>query len=265
MGKRNRPVPALRILAGGSSRKAAIDVRAGRLTLMTSVQLVDEIRGALAAAGDPGKAAREQAYMKSTLPFHGVRLPEVRRITKRLLKEHPLTGRDQWERAIRELWDEVTHREHWYAALEIAGHRDARGWQDLDALALYRQLAVTGAWWDVVDEIASPLVEEVVAADPRGRETVWAWATEDDLWLRRVSVICQLQRKTTTDLELLTHAIDSNLEGSQYGSEFFIRKAIGWALRQYARIDAGWVRDFVTTRGSQLSGLSRREALKHLR
>ena len=232
---------------------------------MASTHLAAEIRTALAAAGDPHRALREQAYMKSSLPFHGVRLPEVRRITRDLLREHPVTGRAHWEQVIRDLWDEVTHREQWYAALVVAGHRVARGWQDLDALALYRQFAVTGAWWDVVDEIASPLVEEVVAADPRGRETVWAWATEDDLWLRRVSVICQLQRKTTTDLELLTHAIDSNLEGSQYGSEFFIRKAIGWALRQYARIDAGWVRDFVTTRGSQLSGLSRREALKHLR
>ena len=105
----------------------------------------------------------------------------------------------------------------------------------------------------------------MVATAPGARAVVWDWATGDDLWLRRISIICQLQRKTTTDLELLTHAIDSNLEGSQYGSEFFIRKAIGWALRQYARIDAGWVRDFVTTRGSQLSGLSRREALKHLR
>ena len=82
--------------------------------------------------------------------------------------------------------------------------------------------------------------------------------------MRRIAVICQLQRKTSTDLELLSHAIDSNLEGSRHGSEFFIRKAIGWALRQYARIDPDWVKAFVETRGSQLSGLSRREALKHL-
>ena len=146
---------------------------------MTSVQLVDEIRGALAAAGDPGKAARERAYMKSALPFHGVRLPEVRRITKSLLKEHPLTGRDQWERAIRELWDEVTHREQWYAALEIAGHRDARDWQDLGALELYRHLATTGAWWDVVDGIAFPLVENVVVTTPGARAIVWDWVSKE--------------------------------------------------------------------------------------
>ena len=231
---------------------------------MTSVQLVDEIRGALAAAGDPEKAVREQTYMKSALPFHGVRLPEVRRITRSLLKKHPLTDRDQWERAIQKLWDEVTHREQWYAALEIAGYRDARDWQDLEALELYRYLATTGAWWDVVDEIASPLVENVVATTPEARAVVWTWATGDDLWLRRISIICQLQRKTSTDLELLSHSIDSNLEGSRHGSEFFIRKAIGWALRQHARIDPDWVKAFVETRESRLSGLSRREALKHL-
>ena len=231
---------------------------------MDSVQLVDEIRGALAAAGDPGKAAREQAYMKSALPFHGVRLPEVRRITRGLQKQHPLAGRDQWERAIRELWDGVTHREQWYAALEIAGHRSARDWQDLGALELYRHLATTGAWWDVVDGIASPLVGYVVATTSGARAVVWGWATDDDMWLRRVSIICQLQRKAATDLDLLGHAVDSNLEGSRHGSEFFIRKAIGWALRQHARVDPDWVRAFVETRGPRLSGLSRREALKHL-
>ena len=104
----------------------------------------------------------------------------------------------------------------------------------------------------------------MVATAPGARAVVWDWATGDDLWLRRASIICQLQRKTSTDLELLGHAIDSNLEGSRYGSEFFIRKAIGWALRQYARVDPDWVKAFVETRGSRLSGLSRREALKHL-
>lgn len=74
----------------------------GRLTPMTSVQPVNEIRDAFVAAGDPGKAAQEQAYMKLMLPFRGVRLSEVRHIAKRLLKEHPLVGHDQWERAIRE-------------------------------------------------------------------------------------------------------------------------------------------------------------------
>ena len=112
--------------------------------------------------------------------------------------------------------------------------------------------------------IASPLVENVVATTPEARAVVWTWATGDDLWLRRISIICQLQRKTSTDLELLSHSIDSNLEGSRHGSEFFIRKAIGWALRQHARIDPDWVKAFVETRGSRLSGLSRREALKHL-
>ena len=107
-------------------------------------------------------------------------------------------------------------------------------------------------------------MENVVATTPGARAVVWDWATGDDLWLRRIAIICQLQRRTSTDLELLSHAIDSNLEGSRHGSEFFIRKAIGWALRQHARVDPDWVKAFVETRGSRLSGLSRREALKHL-
>ena len=91
-----------------------------------------------------------------------------------------------------------------------------------------------------------------------------AWAVEDDLWLRRTSILCQLHRTRSTDLDLLRHVLESNLEGSRFGSEFFIRKAVGWALRQHARTDPDWVRAFVTEHQDRLSGLSRREALRHL-
>ena len=81
---------------------------------------------------------------------------------------------------------------------------------------------------------------------------------------RRVAIIGQLRAKGDTDLDLLVHALDANLVGSPFGDEFFIRKAVGWALRQHARTDPDWVRTFVAARGDRLSTLSRREALKHL-
>ena len=86
------------------------------------------------------------------------------------------------------------------------------------------------------------------------------WIASDDLWLRRLAIICQLDRKADTDLLLLTAAIDAASDSP----EFFLRKAIGWALRQHAKVDPGWVRDFVAEREQVLSGLSQREALKHL-
>ena len=85
------------------------------------------------------------------------------------------------------------------------------------------------------------------------------WTADDDLWIRRSSIISQLKQREATDLELLTIAIESNIEDT----EFFIRKAIGWALREYGKTDADWVRAFVAAH-PELSGLSRREALKHL-
>jgi len=128
-------------------------------------------------------------------------------------------------------------------------------------MPLWRHLIVTGAWWDVVDDVATHLVREVRVGAPeveglRLRE----WADSEDLWLRRSAIICQVGLKRGVDRGLLTDAIEPNLGDG----DFFIRKAIGWALRDHARVAPDWVRSFVDRHGGDLSGLSRREALKHL-
>ena len=128
-------------------------------------------------------------------------------------------------------------------------------------LGLARHLVVTGAWWDVVDETAQHLVGEVLLRHRAAvTPTVRAWAVDDDLWLRRTAVICQLRHKGETDLDLLHEAIEANVADES----FWLRKAIGWALRQHARTDPGWVLAEVEELGDRLSPLSRREALKHL-
>ncbi len=226
--------------------------------------LLATIRSALPAVADPANAAPMQRYMKSALPFHGVSMPVLRRTVRPLIAAHPLPDRATWERAVRTLYAEVSHREERYAALELAGHRLYRAHRDVDALPLFAWLVSEGAWWDLVDWTAS-LVDEVLRTHPAAaRPVVREWATADDLWLRRVAIIGQLRAKGDTDLDLLVHALDANLVGSPFGDEFFIRKAVGWALRQHARTDPDWVRTFVAARGDRLSTLSRREALKHL-
>ena len=166
---------------------------------------------------------------------------------------------------MRQLWFDATHREEWYAALAVARHRLYRGYQDVDVLPLYRDLVVDGAWWDVVDDLATHHVGDILRADPDGATPVLrAWAVDDDLWLRRTAMISQVGHQHDTDLELLGFALESNLEGSPHGSTFWIRKAAGWALRQHARTDPDWVRAFVEEHDGRLSGLTRREALKHL-
>lgn len=228
--------------------------------------LVAQIRSALAQAGDPERAVGQQAYMKSTLPFHGLTTPELRRIVTPLLRQHAPSERGTWEATVRELWDGATHREQRYAALALAEHRSARSWQDPGVLGLHRHLIVTGAWWDMVDLIATRLVGPVLRAH---RETVTpvldAWASEDDLWLRRTAILAQLLHREETDTALLERCLEANLEGSRFGSEFFIRKAIGWALREHAKTDPAWVLALVDRQADRLSGLSRREATKHLR
>ena len=222
---------------------------------------LEALRAEMAAAGDPGKAAGQQRYMKSAMPYHGLAAPELRALLRPHLQDFAPVERTEWERTVRAFWDGATHREERYAAIALARHRSARPWQDVDTLALYRHLIVTGAWWDYVDEIAARGVGACLLADrERVTPVMREWAVDDDLWLRRTSVICQLTHGTGLDRDLLMFAIERNLDDPS----FWLRKAIGWALRQHARVDPDWVRTYVDAFGGRLSGLSRREATKRL-
>ena len=201
------------------------------------------------------------------MAYRGVTSPELRGLLRPLFADTALvpSSRDAWEADVCALWDHAAYREERYAAIALTGHRVARAWQDPAVLPLYRHLVVSGAWWDLVDVVAADRVGPVLL---RHRAAVTpllrADAGDDDLWVRRVAILAQLKHREVTDLSLLADVIDAHLEGSLHGREFFVRKAIGWALRQHARVDPEWVRGFVESRGNRLSGLSRREALKHL-
>jgi len=224
--------------------------------------LLDDLRRALGTAGDAVRAAGQQRYMKSAMPYWGLTSPVLRATVRPILDEpaYRIETRQEWEGTVRALWDEATHREEWYAALAVARHRHYRRWRDSDTMPLYRHLIETGAWWDVVDDIATHLVREVVLGNPEVEGLrMRAWADDEHLWIRRSAVICQVGAKERTDPVLLADVIEPNLSDR----DFFVRKAIGWALRDYARTRPEWVKTFVSSHES-LSGLSRREALKHL-
>lgn len=228
--------------------------------------IVAAVRSGLAPHARAANAVAQQRYMKSAMPYRGITSPDLKQILRGIFAAGPLpASRAEWERAVLALYDGASFREERYAALALAAHRSARGWQDASTLPHYRHLISTGAWWDLVDTCTSSCVSPILLAHrdlatPVMRE----WSVADDMWLRRASIISQLPHKAATDRSLLTEAIEANVEGTAYGSQFFIRKAIGWALRQYARIDPQWVRGFVDTHAEQLSGLSVREATKHL-
>jgi 3-methyladenine DNA glycosylase AlkD len=221
--------------------------------------LDDRIRRELRASGDPERAASTAAYLKVAenggLPLLGVRRPEVRRITRAAATGHPATAESLTDVA-RSLWDTAEYREERYAAQDLLGLRWARG--RLDLLDLHRHMAVTGAWWDHVDEVAHRIADLLDTHPEEMAGVLRTWRSDDSMWLRRLAVIGQLGRRDRVDLELLADVIEPNLADP----EFFVRKAIGWALREVARWDPDWVRAFADTH--ELSPLSRREALKHL-
>jgi 3-methyladenine DNA glycosylase AlkD len=225
-------------------------------------ELIAAIRTGLAAAGDPDKAPGMQAYMKSAMPYHGVPAPGQRRLFRAVFAAHPLPDRERWLATVRALWDDATHREERYAAIALAGARAYARWQAPDLVpGLYRDLIVTGAWWDYVDDVAIHRVGPLLHIAPEPVTPIMkAWSASDDLWLRRAAIICQIGRKAYTNTALLALTIDRAADER----EFFLRKAIGWALREYAKTDPDWVRGFVADRAGQLSPLSVREATKHL-
>lgn len=222
--------------------------------------LVAAVRAGLAELADPRKAPDMQRYMKSEMPFRGVPTPERRALGRRLFAEHPLSDVDAWRATVLSLWREAAFREERYVALDLTGQRRYAGWRTPDLLPMYEELIVTGAWWDFVDEIASRRVGPLLQAHRRTVTPVMRrWATDPDLWRRRTSIICQLGAKEDTDTDLLTECIEANLDDR----DFFIRKGIGWALRQFARVEPAWVRQFVDGHPT-LSPLSRKEATKHI-
>jgi 3-methyladenine DNA glycosylase AlkD len=219
--------------------------------------LVAAIREELRRQADPVRAPQAQAYMKSSMPYLGVPLPLTRRIARTAVAVHPPADLGQLIGSATALWRPAIYREERYAATELTGLPMANG--RLELLPLCVEMIVTGAWWDHVDAVSQRIGALLLAHRETMPPMVLSWSRDPDRWLRRTSIICQLAFKQRTDVDLLTAVIVPNLADP----DFFIRKAIGWALRQYARTDPGWVRGFVHGH-PEMSPLSRREALKHL-
>jgi 3-methyladenine DNA glycosylase AlkD len=227
----------------------------------TATPLLDAIRHGLAELGDPEKAEGMRAYMRSEMPFRGVQKPARKQLLGHLFAAHPFDAPGPWREAVLALWREAAYREERYAALALLGDRRYVSWRTPALVPLYDELIVTGAWWDFVDEVATRHVGALLRSYREPIEPlIRSWSTDADLWRRRTSIICQVGAKADTDLDLLTSCILANTAET----DFFLRKAIGWALRAYAWVDPAWVRTFLETYGDRLSGLSRREAAKNL-
>ena len=219
------------------------------------------VRDSLWAAREPERAAGQQRYMKSSMPFMGVRVPVMRRTTRAACTRHLPASADEWTATVLVLWREAEYRELRYAAIELAVHPKCLRWLTMDAIAVIDELVVDGAWWDYVDRIAPAGLGHLLGIEPRATGALLrAWARDDDIWRRRSALLSQLKFKEDTDPALLYDCLAPSL-----GHEaFFVQKAMGWALRAFAYTDPGAVRRYVVENESRLSTLTRREALRNI-
>jgi 3-methyladenine DNA glycosylase AlkD len=236
--------------------------------------LVVEVRAALGKAADSVKARQMQAYMKSTMPYRGVSGTEQKAIWRKVFPAYSLSSREEWERVALTLWRDAAFREERYAAVALTGLRSFAAYRTMASVPMFEEMIVSGAWWDFVDAIAGRQLGDILRTDPRRMAKLMRrWARDRHLWKRRAAILCQLGFKRETDLTLLYDCIEPNLADSHstrkttsslMAREFFIRKAIGWALRQYAWTDPREVKRYVKVNKARLSGLSVREALKNV-
>lgn len=218
------------------------------------MSFVSELSNAFYALGNPDNAYWMRWYMRDQYPFIGIKKPERATVFKEIYKAH---GRgEDWFEVCSELFA-MPEREFQYAAMEYL--MKAQKCWDPRVPALIDSWVDTKTWWDVVDVLGPKVLGAYFLTFPEQRDAwIARWMASPVFWHQRLCILFQLGYKSKTDLQVLSDVILS-LNTSK---EFFIQKAIGWALRQYARTDADWVREFVDE--NVLMPLSKREALKHI-
>lgn len=205
---------------------------------------------------DPAQAAPMKKYMRDQFEYLGIKSPQLKILMRKHIAAHGLPPVDELDVIARGLWT-LPHREFQYAATSLIGRMEKK--LPKGFAPTFEYLLTHKSWWDTVDTLATHPVGVHFQRFSDVREKYLArWRKSENFWLRRTCLLFQLNYKEETDFDLLCDIIRENL-GSD---EFFINKAIGWALRQYARTDPKAVKKFV--KATDLHPLSRREAMKHL-
>jgi len=216
-------------------------------------------------------AEKQAAYLRHQFEFIGLKTPERRLLAKDFLKEKKADRQIDWE-LVFEFWN-LPEREFQYLALDYL--HQMKKWLIFDDMEKIKKLTVSKSWWDTVDaldELVGHLLltgrkqatENDSTAYEQVKTLVKEWAQAENFWIRRIAIDCQLSFKNQTDLELLSYTIEKNLLGSSFADEFFITKAIGWALRDLAKTNSAWVIKFIEEHENKMAKLSIREASKHL-
>ncbi|MGW5033655.1 DNA alkylation repair protein [Streptomyces nigra] len=219
--------------------------------------VTERLTAVYGAAADPERAAAMRAYMKDVAPFLGIPSPERRALSRSVLQGTPRPDERDCTAVALRCW-RLPEREYQYFAVDLL-RRHVR-WLSSGFLPVARHLVTTVPWWDTVDALAAHVVGGLVAADPALTADMDAWIEDDDLWVVRTALLHQLRYGERTDAgRLFAYCL------RQSGHpDFFVRKAIGWCLREYAKTDPDAVRDFLAREGGRFAPLSVREALKNI-
>jgi 3-methyladenine DNA glycosylase AlkD len=218
--------------------------------------MIEYVRKILEEHRSPEKAGPMENYMKNHFPFLGIKTPERRALTKGIFQETGLLKKPFDEAFVIGLWEQQ-EREYQYVAVDYLMKMIKK--LKKDHLGLMEKLITTKSWWDTVDTLAAHPVGAIAAKSPEVISDVMEdWTVHENMWLRRTSIIFQLRYKGETNEEVLYRYILKNIESK----EFFIQKAIGWALREYSKTNPDSVRQFIS--GNKLAPLSVREGSKYI-
>ena len=214
-----------------------------------------DLLGELEAAKDPEKAGPMEAYMRYQFPFLGIAGPERNALYRKYFLSAKKTKMIDWD-FVDTCWEKEP-REYQYVAANYL--KAMQSYLTKDDLPKLERLVVTKSWWDTVD-ILDRVVGSLVANHPELEEVILKWSLSDNIWLRRVAIDHQLLRKEKTNVQLMEKILVNNLDQT----EFFINKAIGWALRDYSKTNPEWVARFIEQNKKRMAELSIREASKYL-
>ncbi len=219
---------------------------------------VAQLATAFAAAADPERAAAMAAYMRGQFAFFGIPTTERVALTRAIAADLGRPDSADLEAIARQAWAR-DEREFQYAAQWLLRRHVKQ--LSADFVPVVRELLITRSWWDTVDDLAQNVVGPIVLTQRAQLEPVMDhWIDDENIWLARTAILHQNRYKAATDPDRLFGYCARRAADR----EFFIRKAIGWALREYSKTDADAVRAFVHDHDRELSGLSRREALRWL-
>jgi 3-methyladenine DNA glycosylase AlkD len=219
--------------------------------------MIKELEKLFSTAANPEIALKQSAYLRNLFPFLGITKPEREILEKELFKKNQVHDLSALQKILLELWQQ-DHREFHYTALCLAQrHRKILTPEILPTL---ETMIRSKSWWDTVDTIAPNLVGHLVKTHPELTHVMDRWIEDPYLWIRRAALLYQLRWKQGTDEEKLFSYCQKTL----HEKDFFIRKAIGWVLREYSKTNPKAVEKFISLHRSRLSNLSIREGSKYL-